>query len=85
MNWIEDADICVFIFPFDVNNKYFYRSDGMFVEIGYAVARQKKILLFTDIEKFALLSPMIRGLVCKNVYYESIHNLNLNVIKKYII
>lgn len=59
LEWIEKTDICIFILP--LNNNAFVRSDGMFVELGYALKRKCKIYFLCDLSYVESLSPMIKG------------------------
>lgn len=82
LQWIDRANICIFMLPFDSYNDMFFRSDGMFVEIGYAVSKCKKVIIFTEPGKIERLSPMIKGLIGLSVVFEDINDISFDSIKK---
>lgn len=65
LTWIEEADACVFLLP--TNEDRPIRTDGTFIEIGYALAKCNKIIAFWDLKKKFSYSPMFRGVTNKNV------------------
>lgn len=62
LSWIDNSDACVFLLPFQKSTNTFSRSDGMFVELGYALNHGCKIYLLCDLVFWNNLSPMIKGM-----------------------
>lgn len=65
LNWIEEADLCVFLLP--TKEYEAIRTDGTFIELGYAVSKCSSIICFWDSGNANLYSPMFRGMTTKNV------------------
>ena len=65
LEWIEEADICIFLFP--TKDEIPIRTDGTFIELGYAISRCKENMCFWNSSKAMEYSPMFRGLTYKNV------------------
>lgn len=60
-NWMKLCDIYVALLPIDEMNKN-VRSDGTYVEIGWASAMNKPIILIIDSSVEEELSMLVRGL-----------------------
>lgn len=73
LNWIEDADLCVFLLP--ASDDEAIRTDGTFIELGYATAKCSKNICFWDSNKAIFYSPMFRGMTTKNVKIYDIENI----------
>lgn len=72
--WIEKTNICIFILPFKDNA--FVRSDGMFIELGYALQKKCKIYFLCDLSYFEYLSPMIKGTTDAGVCFIDINEID---------
>lgn len=71
LNWIDQADICFFLFPTDVEGNAI-RTDGTFIELGYACARKKVIYVFWNDKVSSGYSPMFRGMTEKSLNFYNI-------------
>lgn len=58
--WIDAADLVVFFFPTGADGLA-VRTDGSFMELGYAISSKKEIVIFTEKEKLILQSLLFRG------------------------
>lgn len=65
LSWIDDADLCIFLLPTDECEPV--RTDGTFIEIGYAAAKCDRNIAFWDLKSKAGYSPMFRGMTDKNM------------------
>lgn len=59
--WIDASNLCIFIFPIGADGKP-VRTDGSYIELGYALALKKRIFIFWEEDVFVHYSPMLRGL-----------------------
>ena len=59
--WIDVSNFCIFLFPVGADGKA-VRTDGSYIELGYALALNKKIFIFWEEDAFIHYSPMLRGL-----------------------
>lgn len=71
--WIEDADLCVFLLPTKENKSI--RTDGTFIELGYAVCNCDRNICFWDSTNSTAYSPMFRGMTYKNVQFHDINKI----------
>ena len=46
LRWIRDSDLLVFIFPICNDTSLPLRTDGTFIELGYAIAHKKEAMIF---------------------------------------
>lgn len=65
LGWIDDADVCIFLFPSCKHQSI--RTDGTYIELGYATSKCSHIICFWDSDKATTYSPMFRGMTNKNV------------------
>ena len=65
LNWIDEADVCVFLFPSEADKSI--RTDGTYIELGYASSVCRHICCFWDSANAQFYSPMFRGMVERNV------------------
>lgn len=78
LGWIESADSCIFVFPLDCDNVPI-RTDGTYIELGYAISRNKDIIVFWDEMCKEEYSPMFRGLSYKKIKF-----MDISMMKKVI-
>ena len=72
--WIDEADICVFLFPTDGAGMP-VRTDGTYIELGYAACKAKKNIVFWSMNHKNNYSPMFRGMTEKNVRFYDISQI----------
>lgn len=65
LGWIDEADACIFLFPSYQHQSI--RTDGTYIELGYATSRSKRVICFWDSNSTTAYSPMFRGMTNKNV------------------
>ena len=68
LKWIDAADVCIFLFPID-KKKNTIRTDGTYIEIGYDIAKEKKVVIFYSDEERNKYSAMFKGLDCKDAVF----------------
>lgn len=61
LKWIEQTDVCVFLY-LEGADKQSMRSDEVNIELGYAIAKSKDIVLVMSQEIYTNSSPMLRGI-----------------------
>lgn len=71
--WIEEADLCVFLLPTKGNKPI--RTDGTFIELGYAASMCGRNICFWDSSNATAYSPMFRGMTYKNVILHDINKI----------
>ena len=82
-NWMKSCNVYIAILPHDNSNNY-VRSDGTYVEIGWASALNKPIIFISDKSMINKLSMLVSGLHAINaVQYLDINKVisNPQVIK----
>lgn len=71
LGWIDEADVCIFLFPaYDYQS---IRTDGTYIELGYAASKCNHIICFWDSDNPTAYSPMFRGMTNKNI---EMHNFD---------
>lgn len=71
LGWIDEADVCIFLFPaYDCQS---IRTDGTYIELGYATSKCNHIICFWDSNNPIAYSPMFRGMTNKNI---EMHNFD---------
>ncbi len=71
LGWIDETDICIFLFPaYDYQS---IRTDGTYIELGYAASVCNHIICFWDSNNPTAYSPMFRGMTNKNI---EMHNFD---------
>ena len=73
-NWIDEADICIFLFPVDKKGIP-VRTDGTCIELGYAACKSKRNIIFWSVKDKLKYSPMFRGMKEKNVEFYDISQI----------
>ena len=65
LGWIDEADVCIFLFPSYQHQSI--RTDGTYIELGYATSRCSRIICFWDSDNTTAYSPMFRGMTSRKV------------------
>ena len=65
LNWIDEADVCIFLLPSEDDHSI--RTDGTYIELGYASSKCRDIYCFWDSANAHFYSPMFRGMFDRNV------------------
>lgn len=73
LTWIEAADICIFLLP--AKEYEVIRTDGTFIELGYAASKCSNNICFWDSIYANLYSPMFRGMTYKDVKFHDISKI----------
>lgn len=71
--WIEEADLCVFLLPTKEDEPI--RTDGTFIELGYAASKCGRNICFWDSSNATAYSPMFRGMTYINVKLYDINRI----------
>lgn len=73
LKWINEADVCVFLLPVRFNEAI--RTDGTYIELGYASAKCRNIICFWDSNNPNCYSPMYRGMTIEKVKMYDINKI----------
>lgn len=76
-SWMKACDLYLAILP-GINNSH-YRSDGTYIELGWASALNKPIIILCDLEHFDRMSLLLQGLKqISDVVYKDLKEVILN-------
>lgn len=78
LEWIDQSDICIFLFPTSSDGNP-VRTDGTFIELGYAASKKNNILAFWNESCKKNYSPMFKGMLEKNI-----HMFDISQVKEVI-
>lgn len=73
LRWIDEADLCIFLLP--TRSDEAIRTDGTYIELGYASAKCSNIVCFWDSSNPDYYSPMYRGMTIEKVKMYDINKI----------
>lgn len=65
LHWIDEADACIFLFP--SKDCQSVRTDGTYIELGYATSKCSHVWCFWDSANAHVYSPMFRGMTSRDI------------------